>query len=117
MRRILVALDGRSLAETIIPDARRLAGPDGVLVLVRDVPASQAAWEGSKRFFRSLAEADSYLDQIARILRGDGCTVETHRLTISDVRIAIDEAASIFTADMIACATHGDGPFGRLLRG
>jgi nucleotide-binding universal stress UspA family protein len=36
MRRVLVPLDGSDLAASILPDARRLAGSGGELVLVRD---------------------------------------------------------------------------------
>jgi nucleotide-binding universal stress UspA family protein len=43
--------------------------------------------------------------------------VETHVLVMEDPARAIDEAAALYRADMIAVATHGRGPLGRLMRG
>ena len=39
--RVLVPLDGSELAASILPDARRAAGRDGELVLVRDATLFQ----------------------------------------------------------------------------
>jgi nucleotide-binding universal stress UspA family protein len=66
---------------------------------------------------RALGEADAYLQQLAQSLRADGTRVEIHTLTVASVALAIDQAAQLFRADMIAFATHGDGPLGRILHG
>jgi nucleotide-binding universal stress UspA family protein len=39
MRRVLVPIDGTERSASILPDARRLAGSDGTIILVRDAGA------------------------------------------------------------------------------
>ncbi len=106
MRRILVPLDGTPLAASILPDAQRLAGPDGVLILVRE---TTNWWENP--------EATDYMQAQAELLREEGVKFEVAPLEPLEVAVALDEAASTLGADMIACATHGRGPLGRLLKG
>jgi nucleotide-binding universal stress UspA family protein len=117
MRRILVPLDGSPLAETILPDARRLAGAGGTLVLIQDIPGSPLGPGAGVVAPRPVAEVDAYLEQVAEKLRADGAALETHTMAMASVPLAIDQAASLFQADMIACATHGDGPLGRIMHG
>lgn len=118
MRRVLVPLDGSEFAETIIPDARRLAGPDGELVLVRE-----ASWPILHRdiivdsSMLAVEDAECYLQREAEKLRAEGVSVRTQSLIVVHAASAIDEAVRIFKADMIAIATHGRGPLGRLLHG
>jgi nucleotide-binding universal stress UspA family protein len=118
MRRVLVPLDGSKLAETILPDAARLAGSNGELVLVHG-PGLQVQHAGlpEVRSWTPASSAQEYLDNLAEILRLGGMNVQVQTLTIGDLPRAIDEAASRFGADMIACATHGRGPLGRLAHG
>jgi nucleotide-binding universal stress UspA family protein len=106
MRGVLVPLDGTLLAASILPDARRLAGPAGSLVLVRDITSRSNDPFG-------LDDLEAQADD----LRADGVTVQVEALVTFDVALAIDEAATVFGADMIACATHARGPLGRLVRG
>lgn len=111
MKRILVPLDGSRLAESILPDAVRLAGSDGEILLVRDVngfPYDLPA---------AFQEADAYLQTQAAVLQAQGVKAESKVLGLYDRAWAIDEAARIHNADIIACATHGRGPFGRVMRG
>jgi nucleotide-binding universal stress UspA family protein len=118
VRRVLVPLDGSRLASNILPDARRLAGARGTLILIR--VARDAAhhpaipWhddpEGSK-------DAESYLLSEADMLRSRGARVEVRTLGAPSVAPAIDEAARVLGADMIACATHGRSALGKLLLG
>lgn len=118
MRRILVPLDGSYLAEQVLPDARRLAGPDGELVLFRDVNwVRYDAETAHYNYHQALVEAKRYLDKLATKLRRQGVKVSMHRQTELDVAWSIDEAAREFGVDMIACATHGRGPFARFLSG
>jgi nucleotide-binding universal stress UspA family protein len=118
MRRVLVPLDGTKFSEAIFPDARRLAGPDGELVLVRE-----ASWPllGRDIFVDStmlaVEDAEWYLQHEAETLREDGVNVKTQSLVRADAAAAIDEAVRIFKTDMIAIATHGRHPLGRLFRG
>jgi nucleotide-binding universal stress UspA family protein len=118
MKRILVPLDGTTLAAAVIGDARQLAGPDGELVLVQDVLHRRHPLEPGERDESDALDASyEYLDRKARRLRDRGVKVRVETLLIADTAVAIDEAARIFNVDMIACATHGRGPFGRLVRG
>lgn len=116
-RRVLVPLDGSELAETILPDARRLAGSDGVLILVRDVPAPFPGIEANRLFAHAVQGADEYLQGMAQRLRAPGHGVEVHSLTMRDVPFALDQAAISYRADFVALATRGLGPVGRLIKG
>jgi nucleotide-binding universal stress UspA family protein len=96
-----------------LPDARRLAGIEGELVLVRDVGAANPHHLG-----RSHAEPPvGYLETVADGLRSRGARVQTQMLHIGDAAVGIDEAAGIFQADMIAIATHDRSLMHRLLWG
>ena len=118
MRRILVPLDGSQFSEAIIPAARRLAGPDGELILVR-----QATWPLLERdlfvntSMLAVEDAEWYLHHEAEQLRREGVKVRTQSLILADPASAIDQSVTIFHADMIALATHGRGLLGRLVRG
>lgn len=112
MRRVLVPLDGSELAEVVLPDARRLAGPEGEVMLVRDASIAPRYQE------RFNAEASlEYLKEMANDLRAQGVSVETQMLAMGDAALGVDEAATILEADMIAIATHGRNLAQRLLRG
>ena len=101
MRRILVPLDGTR-----------------ELVLVR-----QASWPLLQRdlfvdtTMLAVEDAEWYLHHEAEQLRHEGVKVRTQSLILADPASAIDRSAAILRADMIAIATHGRGPLGRLLRG
>lgn len=118
MRRVLVPLDGTQFSEAILPDARRLAGSAGELVLVRE-----ASWPLHERnifvdtTMLAVEETEGYLQHEAEKLRDEGVNVKTQSLVLADAASAIDEAVRIFKTDMIAIATHGRLPLGRLLRG
>jgi nucleotide-binding universal stress UspA family protein len=118
MRRVLVPLDGSVFAESIIPDARRLAGTDGELILVRD---ARLPLLDRDIFVDStmLAVEDSewYLHHEAEKLREEGVNCRSQSFVLADAASAIDESARIFKADIIAVATHGRGPLSRLWRG
>lgn len=117
MRRVLVPLDGSKLAESILSDARDVAGPDGELILVREtrrgVPNQFGVADDTSKF----DEAQDYLEQQAALLRAQGAKAEGQALQFHDVALAIDEATKLFNAQLIACATHGRGALGRLVRG
>jgi nucleotide-binding universal stress UspA family protein len=117
MSRVLVPLDGSHLAESILPDARRLAGPDGELILVRDAGRFAGTRFGIPYEVKPVEELQEYLEEQACLLRAEGVRVSVHTLVRTDIPMAIDEAARIFGADLIACATHGRGPLGRLVHG
>jgi nucleotide-binding universal stress UspA family protein len=118
MRRVLVPLDGSRLATKILPDAQRLAGSAGEIVLMHDV--NHQTYEFATRAYgtQKLADvAQAYLDAQAADLREHGANVQVQTVMLNDVSLSIDEAARVFYADLIACATHGRGPVGRLVHG
>jgi nucleotide-binding universal stress UspA family protein len=118
MRRVLVPLDGSALAESIIRDARRLAGVDGTLVLVRD--ASRPAYDLNRGIASgplTVSDCEAYLETMARLLRQEGVLVEVHTTFLNDISLAIDAASELFDVDMIACSTHGRSVMGRLVHG
>ena len=118
MRRVLVPLDGTELATTIFPDACRLAGRNGTLILVLDANWLRYDKEtGTYADWSAVKEAGNYLHAQAAALREQGVRVEVHRILPHDIVWGIDAAAEVFHADMIACATHGRGPLGRLVHG
>lgn len=116
MRRILVPLDGSHFAASILPDAIRLAGVDGTLILIRDAAHpmyDQELGESSRRF--AVEQSLAYLKGKAREIRNHGVQVEVHVLSLLDPVAAINEATQLYNADMMAVATHGYGPMGRLV--
>jgi nucleotide-binding universal stress UspA family protein len=119
MRRVLVPLNGSAIAEQIIPEARRLAGPEGKLILVHDasIPDSGPERPPATRPLTA-AEAESYLNKQAETLRAEGVQVSVKRTLLSDIApLGIDHAARLYRADIIALATHGRSPMGRLVHG
>jgi nucleotide-binding universal stress UspA family protein len=116
MRRILVPLDGSHFAASILPDAMRLAGEDGTLILIRDAAHpmyDQELGESSRRF--AVEQALAYLKGKAREIEQHGVKVEVHVLSLLDPVTAINEATQLYKADMMAVAMHGYGPMGRLV--
>lgn len=118
VRRVLVPLDGSDFAAAILPDARRLAGSNGELILIRDVsPASagQRSLPHSEPGDEDVARR--YLETVASALRADGVRVQAQPLIGADAAIAIDEAAELLQVDMIAASTHGRSAAERLRSG
>jgi nucleotide-binding universal stress UspA family protein len=118
MRRVLVPLDGTPLAASILPDARRLAGPSGELILIRDMCSTHLRGTTHSSEEREAVETcREYLLAVADNLSKDGVRVQVQPMVIGDAALAIDEAATIFKAGMIAAATHGRNLAQRLFRG
>jgi hypothetical protein len=90
--RVHVPLDGSDRAASIIPDAVRLAGSEGELVLMRVVGLGGVH--------------DEYPGGVAQPLETKGVSVQSHTLINDDVAQAIDTAISAFEIVMIACVTH-----------
>jgi nucleotide-binding universal stress UspA family protein len=122
-RRVLVALDGSPVAESIIPFILAIAGPlDMEVVLVRVVtPAAVEAGAPvpgivvKERAART-AEAQDYLSSIAAELSGRGVRVQARVRTgtpVQEILAATGECA----ADLIAMTTHGRSGLRRLVVG
>jgi nucleotide-binding universal stress UspA family protein len=119
MRRVIVALDGSRQAEQIIPDACRLAGDDGVLVLVHDASLSAVDTLSNRTVAQRHAISDSaaYLRKLAQRLQDLGINTETHTTTRGSAQHALDAAPFDFHGDVIALATHGRSVGSRLVHG
>jgi nucleotide-binding universal stress UspA family protein len=131
-RRILVPLDGSPEAEAILPHAERMARHCGAaLELVRSYAPSPAlvaatvaaAMPGtgpllgtSSYLAAGREEADAYLEDVERRLRGAGVEV-AHRRLEGPAGEAIVAEAQRWGADLIAMTTHGRGGFDRLVHG
>ncbi|MEX2177238.1 MAG: universal stress protein [Gemmatimonadaceae bacterium] len=124
MNRILVPLDGSTLATEVLAAASDLARIDGArLVLLRVVPPvpiivadTSLTWayaatvpdETATRHLEDDAKED--LASIARTLAHQGATnVETHVVVAPGVASRILQFAQANAADMIAMSTHGRG--------
>lgn len=101
MRRILVPLDGTQLAQSILPDARRLAGPDGVLILIEAAQGRRYDPETRTRSeWYALQSVRDYLEEQAAGLRAQGVKVEAHGLYMGPAPASIDDAVGIYGVDM-----------------
>jgi nucleotide-binding universal stress UspA family protein len=122
--RILVALDGSALAETVLPHAEALAGKFGsTIVLLQVTPILQSATVAASppddptlvhRIEHQTVAA--YLAEVENRLRGHGCTVEV-RQKEGDAAEQILSQAAESSVGMIAMATHGRSGLQRVLLG
>lgn len=122
-KRIVVPLDGSTLAEQIIPKVCSLATleqSDVTLLHVmvpqnrfRDETADPALqwWDGDIAFSRA------YLARVAARMRRGGVQVTTDIVVGDNVAQAIADYAGTERADLVAIATHGRGGVARMLRG
>ena len=122
-KRVLVPLDGSSLAEAALPFILQIASPlDLEVVLVRVMPPIMPlAIEGTRHFMADdvaarLKEAREYLASVATDLRGRGVRVTTDARHGEPVTELV-AAAQATEADLIAMTTHGRSGFSRLLFG
>jgi nucleotide-binding universal stress UspA family protein len=116
MRRVLVPLDGTYFAESIIPDALRLAGPTGELIIVRDASHRHHDPDTGEFTEQAAVEAsDRYLETLRQRLHGIKIRAET--FVMGSAASAIEEALHMYHPDMIACATHGRTSLGRIVHG
>jgi len=118
MRRVLVPLDGTHLAASILPEAKLLAGKGGDLILISDsigTVSNGAVFDHSEE--HAVQDSFASLETQAEQIRSEGIAVETHVFAMDDPVDAIDVAARKYHADIVVCATHGRGPWGRMLHG
>ena len=122
-RRVIVPLDGSTLAEQILPRVLTLAKLEEAEITLLNVllphTYSQKAivdpnlpwWE------KDVSLAQAYLFRIADGLRRNRVAVTTDIVIGENVASAIGDFASRERADLIAIATHGRGGLARVLRG
>jgi len=122
-RKIVVPLDGSTLAEQILPRVltlAKLADAEVSLLQVliprsysqKEIPDTDLPW-----WDKDVSVAQAYLFRIASRLRRNGLTVTTDIVIGENAALAIGDFASREKADLIAIATHGRGGLARMLRG
>ena len=122
-KRIVVPLDGSTLAEQILPRALKLAKLEEaeitlLQVLIPQSYSQQEIVDPSLPWWdKDVSLARAYLFRIAARLRRNGVAVTTDIVIGENVAHAIGDFASREKADLIAIATHGRGGLARMLRG
>lgn len=123
--RIVVALDGTTLGEAVLPHVQEMARHAGCRVtLVRawvpdvtDDPLEPSPTRTDLIRSRSNRhEIERYLDAMAARLRGEGVRADWEILEGPAGEMIVDEAEGL-GADMIAMATRGRTVLGRLVLG
>lgn len=116
--KIVVPLDGSTLAEQVLPHLRRLATPtDTTFVLVNVINSANYVATHSRYlppdyFTRLRTSAEAYLAEQGRPLEQAGFRVETH-VADGDAAGSILHVAATARADLIAMTTHGRSGFVR----
>jgi nucleotide-binding universal stress UspA family protein len=117
--KILVPLDGSTLAEQALTKALDLAeGREPSLLLLRATEAS--AWPGidaTDEQVRVVHEAEQYLEGVKRDLAAKGIRRVDTSVWYGPPATAIVEAARVAKADLIVMTTHGRSGLGRLILG
>jgi len=122
-KRIVVPLDGSTLAEQILARAMTLAKLEDAEITLLHVLTPKSYSEGDIRnpssswLEEEISEAQEYLLRIAKKLRGNGVPIATDIVISDNVANAIGDFAGREKADLIAIATHGRGGLARMLRG
>lgn len=122
-RRIVVALDGSPLAETILPHVRRLAADTAAEVLLLTVSpkpddGQMSADTGTyvNKVMTQGRDRLRYLLDHARQLKTDGITARTE-MRFGDPAVEIVRYADEQDADAIAMSTHGRSGLDRMVHG
>ncbi|HJP59585.1 MAG TPA: universal stress protein [Gemmatimonadaceae bacterium] len=121
--RIVVTLDGSPLAEQIMPHVSTLASALGTSVNLLRVLTPQTYSQqrimqpGLPWWDEAMANANSYLAEIAGRLEKSGIAASKDVTIADDVPAAIVDYAMRVKADLIAIATSGAGGFKRLFLG
>lgn len=122
-RRIIVPLDGSSLAEQILPEVIALAKLDNarltlLTVLVPRTSSQRAiADQRTPLWDKDIVGAQAYLYRIAAQLHEQGCLTTTHIEIGENIAQVIGDYARNVRADLVAIATHGRGGISRVLHG
>jgi nucleotide-binding universal stress UspA family protein len=122
---VLIPLDGSALAEEILEPALAIGAPMGArytliqaieVPVIGYAPAAYAVGLDEQMLEQWRAEAQGYLDGVAKRLRDQGHQVETY-VSIGAPAIAILDYAREHAVDLTAMATHGRGGMARMLLG
>jgi nucleotide-binding universal stress UspA family protein len=118
LERILVPLDGSTLAEAALPDALDLARQAGsTLILLRAVEAHTIVGDPVDAQVRVVREAERYLEDVAARLRGQGVAKIETSVWYGPAPPSIVDAARLRKADLVVMFSHGRSGVGRLVLG
>jgi len=116
IRRVLVPLDGSSLAEAALPAARALAESCGATVTLLHVIEREApSTIHGDRHLDDERSAEVYLAGVAATF--PGATAHVHPNPEGDVAKSIADHAAEFGSDLIVLCAHGEGGAGAWLTG
>ena len=104
LARILVPLDGSTLAQAILPVVERLARDHEAEVILLEVLEGQGTREAE---LDAEQQAGDYLQRTVDFLRRSGLKRVCKRVWYGDADQAIANAATRERADLIAMSTHG----------
>lgn len=125
---VLAPIDGSARALRAVPWAARLAGPDGLVILMRAIPPQPSyaeamltlagrGDEGVERIQNEWAAvANDDLDEAAALIADTGVPVDRQILE-GDPEEAIVAAAIENAVDLVAMSSHGRGAIGRAIFG
>ncbi len=120
VKRILVPLDGSTLAESVLPAAASLARKTGASVslfhvIERDAPDKIHG----ENHLRRPDEAHAYLSSVAvgKLFGGISVEEHVHETGVRDVSQSISDHAEELNADLIVMCTHGSSGLKNLLVG
>lgn len=122
-RRILVPLDGSSLAEQVLPRAVAFAKVEGSEITLLHVLPSQAfpqqttAERNTSWADKTIARAEEYLFAVAERVRVSDIPTLADIVISENVPTAISDYAAREGVSVIAIATHGRGGVARMLHG
>ena len=117
--RVMVPLDGSSLAEMALPKAVELLnGPRATLILLRAAEATTLPWiDPTEAQAAVVREAEAYLAAVAAELADQGVTRVIRSVWYSSAASAIVAAARMRSVDLIVMSTHGRSGLQRAIRG
>ncbi len=118
LNKILVPLDGSTLAESAIAKAMELAGDEATLMLLRAAEAhTLPGMDPTEAQVEVVREAEEYLAAVAGRLREQGFARVETSVWYGPAASAIVDAARLRKADLIVMSTHGRSGLGRLILG
>lgn len=118
--KVLVPLDGSTLAETALPRAVEFvkANPGATLLLLRAAEASALPGiDAIEAQIDAVREAETYLAAVESRLASEGVKNVTTSVWYGRPAPAIVEAAHIGRVDLIVMTTHGRSGMGRFFLG
>jgi nucleotide-binding universal stress UspA family protein len=111
-KRILVPLDGSSLAESVLPLARFIAEQYGATLILFHVveKAAPGAIHG-EHHLQDVREAKAYLEDAARQVSSVGVTIlqNVHEVQTAGVAQMISDHVGELQADLVVLCAHGHG--------